>query len=92
MIQPPRPQTLPVQLEHIPSCLKELTRWVSWDWTFNPDKTGGHHQGWDKPLLNPQTGKNASSTDPQTWGTYEEAVNFMSRESLDGIGFNLFGY
>jgi primase-polymerase (primpol)-like protein len=92
MNQPAKPQTLPVQLERIPSCLKELPRWVGWRWTFNPDKPGGHHNGWDKPLLNPTTGSNAKSDAPETWGTYEEAVSFMSRDSLDGIGFNLLGY
>lgn len=87
-----KPQTVQVQLEHIPNCLKTEPRWVGWRWTFNPDKPGGHHHGWDKPLLSPKTGKLASSTDPTSWGTYEQAVDFMRRESLDGIGFNLLGY
>jgi putative DNA primase/helicase len=37
-----------------------------------------------KVPLNPRTGQRASSTDPSTWGTYEEAVN--SRIG-NGIGF-----
>jgi hypothetical protein len=92
MTQPAKPQTLPVQLDRIPSCLKELPRWVGWRWEFNPDKPGGHHHGWDKPLLNPKTGKNAESDSPDTWGAYEQAVAFMTRASLDGIGVNLLGY
>ena len=87
-----KPKTLSIQLENIPSCLRESSRWVGWRWTFNPEKPGGHHGGWDKPLLNPKTGRLASSTNPETWGTYEGTVNFVSRKSLDGIGFNLLGF
>ena len=88
---PRQPQTLPVQLERIPPALKELPRWVGWHWTFNQAKPGGHHGGWDKPPLNPRTGKLAATNNPATWGSYQEAVNIMTRQPLDGIGFNLFG-
>jgi primase-polymerase (primpol)-like protein len=87
-----KPQTLPVQLDRTPASIKEQNRYVGWRWTFNPEKPGGHHHGWDKPMLNPRTGGNAQNNNPETWGTYEQAVNFMRRDSLDGIGLNLLGY
>ena len=62
-----KPKNLPVHLDHIPACLKSLPRWVGWKWTYNPNKMG-HHNGWDKPPLNPKTGQMASSTNPETWG------------------------
>ena len=88
---PPKPTTLPVQLDTIPPELKTLPRWVGWRWAYNANKPSGHHQGWDKPPLNSSTGTLAASDNPDTWGTYQQAVDFMRRESLDGIGYNLLG-
>src|SRR5919106_2134096 len=90
MTQATRPKTLPVQLDRIPAALRPHTRWLVWGWKFNPNKSG-HHNGWDKPPLNPKTGQMASSTNPETWATYDQAVAYMSRESMDGIGFSLLG-
>jgi putative DNA primase/helicase len=79
---------LPVNLDRIPAALKEHGRWVTWNWTFNPNK-GGHHHGWDKPPKDPKTGKLASSTNPDTWSTFEDAVISLNCNALDGVGFNL---
>lgn len=46
-------------LHNIPSELRELCQWVA--------------AGPDKQPLNPRTGQAASVTDPNTWGTYEQA-------------------
>ncbi|MBL8857575.1 MAG: hypothetical protein JNL28_03600, partial [Planctomycetes bacterium] len=35
----------------------------------------------------PLTGRNASSTNPKTWGTFEEAVRGMEAHGFAGIGF-----
>jgi hypothetical protein len=86
-----KPETITVQLDNIPNAVKGEARFVGWKWTFNPNK-GGHHQGWDKPPLNPRTGQLASSTNSETWSTYQEAVAFMKREALDGLGLNLLEY
>ena len=40
-----------------------------------------------KMLINAHTGAAASSTDPTTWGTPEEALAAVARYHLDGIGF-----
>jgi putative DNA primase/helicase len=90
MNRPTKPQTLPVQFDNIPLCLKQMHRFLGWRWTFNPNKSG-HHNGWDKPPINPKTGQLASSTDPETWATYDEVVVFLSRESMDGLGVCLLG-
>jgi primase-polymerase (primpol)-like protein len=39
--------------------------------------------------LNHCTGRRASSTDPQTWGTFQEAYSCYQTRKLDGIGFML---
>jgi primase-polymerase (primpol)-like protein len=90
MTQTTKPQTLPVRLERIPAALKPYTRFLVWRWKFNPNKSG-HHNGWDEPPINSKTGQLASSTDSATWATYDQAVAYMSRESMDGIGFSLLG-
>lgn len=55
--------------------LRNLKQWVCWD-----RRTGR------KLPINPQGGA-ASSTDPTTWGTYDEAVECMNLSGYDGIGF-----
>jgi primase-polymerase (primpol)-like protein len=87
-----KPQTISVQLEQIPQTLESEVRFVGWRWAYNPDKQGGHHHGWDKPLLNPKTGKLASSTNPETWATFQQVATFMHQAAADGIGFNLLSY
>ena len=64
--------------------LKELVtipQWVVWKATPN-----GH----DKPRklpINVRTGKLASTTDPKTWGTYEEAKQAIKKFRATGLGF-----
>ena len=62
------------QLQNIPNELKEVKNWVCW-------------VGSDKIPKNPHTGGNAKSNDPQTWGTFEEAVAACEKYHFDGIGF-----
>src|SRR5262249_52682710 len=50
-------------------------------------ETGEIH--WDKPPLNARTGGAASSTDPSTWSTFEEALAAYEAGGLDGVGFVL---
>ena len=63
--------------DNIPSQMKELRQWVRWRLEDRKGKP-------TKVPLNPRTGQMASSTDPSTWGTYEEAIE--SRFG-NGIGF-----
>lgn len=59
--------------ENIPSELKKLKQWVCW--------CG------DKLPKNPYTGGNAQSNNKDTWGTFEDAVNAISKYHFDGVGF-----
>lgn len=57
----------------IPNELKQYKNWVIWN-----DK---------KVPFDPKTGKTASSNDPATWGTFEEANKGVKKYRKEGIGF-----
>jgi hypothetical protein len=72
---------LPAALEH----LREQKAWVCWCWWWNGKK-------WTKPPRRSNDPEcNASSSDPDTWGTYERAVAQVHAGKADGIGFALKG-
>src|SRR5262249_55704500 len=81
---PPRPQTPPVQPENIPAELKARDQWVCWRWTWKAGKAK-----WDKPPLNARTGRKASSTDKNTWSSFEAALAAYqdARNRYDGVGY-----
>lgn len=60
--------------------LAELPQWVGWRY----QQRGGKQT---KAPLNPHTGRLASSTNPATWGTIEQALDFAMRRSAAGVGF-----
>lgn len=69
--------------DFIPEELKTLRQWVCWKIIID-SKTSKI----SKLPFNPNTGKCASSADPGTWGTYEQAVNCFSKSGgYKGIGF-----
>ncbi len=74
-MRPERPTALVVQSEHIPSKLKALPNWALWSYTWDEAR-----QEWDKP---PYQG--ASSTDPATWRTFDEAYELYQKLGLDGL-------
>jgi AAA domain-containing protein/primase-like protein len=84
----PKPQTyngditkLPPALEH----LRDQKVWVNWCWFWNGKK-------WTKPPRRvDDPSRNASTSDPTTWGTYEQAVTQVRAGNADGIGFTLKG-
>jgi putative DNA primase/helicase len=65
--------------DKIPNALKKLRQWVRWRLEDRKGKL-------TKIPLNPRTGRPASSTDPSTWGTYDEAI---ANRFGTGIGFVL---
>lgn len=80
--RPPRPAKMPVNGSEIPAFLKARRQWVVWRWTWKGDK-------WDKPPINARTLYNASTTDPATWSTWQEAIAAYAdpQNDLDGVGY-----
>jgi len=65
-----------------PACLRGLRQWVCWRYENEP---GGRFR---KVPCDPRTGRPASSTDPVTWGTFEQAVEACAAGSgYAGVGF-----
>jgi hypothetical protein len=75
---------LPVELNNIPKELKLFRQWVAWK-----AKPSGNGKV-SKIPIDPKTGKNASTTDPNTWSSYINAVLYYithKAENICGIGF-----
>ncbi len=82
---PPRPTSPPFTgLPSIPAldALRTRPAWVSWDFVWKADR-----QKWDKPPINPNTDRNASHSDPATWGSYDLAAALTTRRRYAGVGF-----
>ena len=75
-----RPKALGVVAENIPEELKELRQWVTWKYVFKEGK-------WTKPPYQVNGRELASSTDPETWGSFEDALKTYQSKRVDGIGF-----
>ena len=84
--RPPRPVAILFHESAVPSELRKLRQWVFWKYVWVKNKNKGKGK-WDKPPFNSRTGRNASTTNPRTWGTFEEAVAACRRYGGDGIGF-----
>jgi putative DNA primase/helicase len=64
----------------LPEVLREREQWVCWR---EEDREG-------KPTkipVTPRGGGFASSTDPETWGGFETALEYTETEYADGVGF-----
>ena len=73
-------QFLPVVAENIPEELKALPQWVIW--------RGVLREGAMKKYpYCVATGGTASSTNPGTWGSFEDALACYTAGNADGIGF-----
>ncbi|MBL8800450.1 MAG: hypothetical protein JNN27_00520 [Planctomycetes bacterium] len=71
------------QAAGVPAALRSEKQWVGW--RPKPAPKPGAKIG--KVPVNPHTGRDASSTDPETWGTFDEAVAAVQRNGLAGVGF-----
>jgi primase-polymerase (primpol)-like protein len=74
-----KPAKMPVYADGIPFELRKRRQWVLWNWHWNGKK-------WDKPPL-VLSGRPASSTDPETWTSFEEAYAAHAAGLFDGIGY-----
>lgn len=81
--QSDKPVTLPVDPEQIPAELKMGRRFMLWRWELRGTK-------WTKPPLQ-RDGRFASSTDPETWCSFDEAMGAYRTGKFDGIGRVLTG-
>ena len=66
----------------IPEALRREDAWVFWEWVER-------EEGPTKVPFNPNTGEKAKPTDPNTWGSFEQAELANSEHSGAGIGFML---
>jgi hypothetical protein len=63
-----------------------LPNWVSWQWQLKQNKEGVW--SWTKPPYRPQhPSTKAKNDDPDTWGSYQEALDAYQRKLCEGIGF-----
>jgi putative DNA primase/helicase len=81
---PPRPARPPLFPDRIPAELKGHRRWLVWRYELR-----GQPGKWTKPPFNAVTGHAADTTDPTSWGTFEDALAAYERGGWDGIGFAL---
>ena len=65
----------------IPHELRQIPHWVNWN---RVDRNGSKPT---KIPIDPNTGRNARTNDPSTWGGFEEALSRFSSGSVTGIGF-----
>ncbi len=87
----PKPTALPVVPENIPEELRNWPQWIVWRYEWDPekkDKLTGQPGKWDKPPRQARTGALASSTDRQTWDSFETALGAYRTGGWDGIGFS----
>jgi hypothetical protein len=66
----------------IPAELKALGCWVNW----RLDQRDGKPT---KIPIDPKSGQPASCNNPDTWGTYADALARFNNDSVDGVGFQL---
>jgi putative DNA primase/helicase len=67
-------------LRMIPAELRERPQWVGWRYVVRDGRQ-------TKTPINPRTGRNGSSTNLTTWGTFDEAIAAVERFKLCGIGY-----
>jgi len=68
--------------EHFPDEMIKLPQWVPYKLRWSA-KTGK----FDKIPMNPKTGYNAKSNNPDTWGRFDTAVKRALNRGMGGIGF-----
>jgi len=71
------------QYDAIPADLKGRAQWVAWRFEDDPKQP----QKRKKRPLNPKYGSPASHSDPDTWGSFSDAVTAVAKFGADGIGY-----
>ncbi|MBA3481852.1 MAG: PriCT-2 domain-containing protein [Pirellulales bacterium] len=76
-----------IDVDFIPRSLRDLDRWLGWNWVWNPQGNGGAGK-WTKPPVNCRGGA-GSSTDASTWCDFATAIAAAEAGEVDGIGIAL---
>jgi hypothetical protein len=76
-----KPARIEVIADNIPERLRNLRRWVVWNWRLRG-------KSWDKPPRQTNGGF-ASVDDSATWATFDEALAAHRAGTFDGVGFVL---
>jgi putative DNA primase/helicase len=81
-----RPIALPVSIDQIPQRLRALGQWVCWRYEYQPKRNP--KKPYTKVPYSVLTRRRASSTAPEMWTTFEEALAGYQKnpQTLDGIG------
>lgn len=79
---PPRPREA-WTLSNVPAAMRDEERWVGWA----PEKRGEKMTKVPRCVRSP--GRNASSTDPNTWATFDAAEAAHTAGKIHGVGFVL---
>jgi putative DNA primase/helicase len=82
--RPPRPDPLAVEPDGVPDELRDRDQWVCWRYEWDADR-----DEWTKVPVDAGSGGYASSTDPDTWTSFDDALAYHDRDDrdTDGIGF-----
>jgi putative DNA primase/helicase len=81
-----KPVALSVQPAAIPGSLKEIPRWLLWKYIKKKKPDGTIF--WTKVPFQ-TSGAPASTTDPRTWCSYDDALDAWMVGDFDGIGLTL---
>lgn len=69
-------------LENVPAELRALTQWVVW--RYEDSENGAKPT---KVPYSPRTNHHASTTNPHTWATFDEARSALAHGGYSGVGF-----
>lgn len=70
-------------INEIPPEMQAINNWVCWKAVPDPKS----HSGTKKLPVNPRTGGNAQSNNPETWADFTTACNAAQSRGFAGIGF-----
>jgi len=75
-----------VNVDSIPEEMKALKNWLLWKYEDRKDSKGNIKK---TKIPYQASGKKAESTNPETWGSFENIIKTLDRfpEKFDGIGF-----
>jgi putative DNA primase/helicase len=74
----PKPLNLEVIASGIPQELKDQAQWVCW-------KLNRGEKRWEKIPIDPKTGRFASTTNPSSWGTFDQAWVYYENHQGRGV-------